>query len=247
MNVTRIAILGVAIVAGGLAFFLMMGNKPETAVQIVQPVEEKTVRVLVADKPFSRGERLTADSVRWVDWPEKALSESYMTEESIGDPSEIDGAVARSSLVEGEPIIEAKIVRADGSGVMAAIVTPGMRAVTMRVSPETASGGFILPGDHVDVLYAETDDDNFTRTVTLFTDVRVLAVNAVYSEVTETPHIEGVNITLEMTSGEAQEFVNARSSRGQLSLTLRSVFQPENQVSSNRKNKDVTVVRYGQT
>jgi len=130
---------------------------------------------------------------------------------------------------------------------MAAILEPGMHAVTMRVSPETSAGGFILPGDRVDIHYSETDDKNITNTETLFENVKILAVNTLYSETSETPYIEGVNITLELSPGDAEDFVSARSARGQMNLALRSVFRPEGEVTKTRAKKDVTIVRYGRS
>ena len=245
MNTTRIAVSGVALVAGVAAFFLMMNNRPAPPAPVVERVEEKTVRVLTADREFTRGERLVAENLRFIDWPEKALSESYLTESST-DIADLDGAVARVTMVAGEPILESKIVRAGSSGLMAAILTPGMQAVTMRISPETAAGGFVLPGDRVDILYTETDGSK-TKTKTLFERVRVLAINNIYAEETEAPYIEGSNMTLEFTPPDAARFVNARSGRGQLSLTLRSVFRPEGELEDNRTSQDVTIIRYGRS
>jgi len=249
MNVTRIAVLGVAGVAGLAAFFLMMSNRPATqpTVQVVEPVKEKTVRVLVADRDFQRGERLGVQTTKWVSWPEKALSPAFLTEESGVKPEDIDAAVARTLIVAGEPIIEAKIVRAGSSGLMAAILAPGMRAITQRVSPETASGGFILPGDRVDVLHTDGTRENDARTRTIFENVRVLAVNTLYTESPETTVIEGVNVTLEFSPSDAESFVTARSS-GTVSLALRSVFEPEGEVQKkSKRSNDVTVIRYGRS
>lgn len=245
MNVTRIAVLGVALVAGAIALFLVLGNK-QGQVQIVEPMKEKTIRILVADRDFQRGERLAVEGLKWVDWPEKALSEAYLTESSGQTPEALKDAVARTLVVKGEPIIEAKIVRAGSSGLMAAIITPGMRAVTQRVSPETASGGFILPGDRVDVLFTASKEGG-ARTRTIFENVRVLAVNNLYGESTEGGYVEGVNITLEFTPQDAESFITARSG-GAVSLVLRSVFQPETDVEQKtKKSSDVTVIRYGRS
>ncbi|MBB5518001.1 Flp pilus assembly protein CpaB [Amphiplicatus metriothermophilus] len=249
MNVSRMAVLAVALVAGVGAFFLMMNNSPAPqTVQIIEPAKEETVRVLVADKDFQRGERLGVETVKWVAWPKKALSPSFITEAGGVKTEDLAGAVARTLIVAGEPIIEQKIVRAGNSGLMAAILTPGMRAVTLRVSPETASGGFILPGDRVDVLHTTGGrDGGAPRTRTIFENVRVLAVNAMYAEAPEAAHIEGATVTLEFSPGDAESFISARAN-GTLSLALRSVFQPEGEVESQtRRSSDVTVIRYGRS
>ncbi len=247
MNVTRIAVLGVALVAGVGAFFMMMSGNKSLPAAAVQQVQEKTVRVLVADKDFQRGERLTAESIKWVDWPEKALSEAYITEATGGDPAELEKAVARTTIVVGEPIIEAKIVRADSSGLLAAVLAPGMRAVTMRITPETGVSGFILPGDRVDIFYSEANDNNKTVTDLMFEDVRVLAINTVYTENPEAPTIEGANATVELSPSDAEHFINTRSSRGEMSLALRSVFTPTEADTRPRQDKSIKVIRYGRS
>ena len=247
MNVTRIAVLGVALVAGVGAFFMMMNGNKNAPAQIVQAVQEKTSRVLVADRSFQRGERLTADAVKWVDWPEKALSDAYITEATGGDPAELEKAVARTSIIEGEPIIEAKIVRAGSSGLLAAVLEPGMRAVTMRITPETGVSGFVLPGDRVDVYYSEANDSNRTTTEIIFEDVRILAINTVYSENPESPVIEGVNATVELSPEDAEYFINTRASRGQMSFALRSVFTSDDGEAKQRRDQSVKVIRYGRS
>lgn len=245
MNVTRIAILGVALVAGGGAFFMMMGNQQQ-AVQVVQPLAEETVRVMVADRDFQRGERLGVDGVKWIAWPKKSASASFITEATAGDSEQMAQAVARTLIVAGEPIIEQKIVRAGSSGLMAAILSPGMRAVTQRVSPETASGGFILPGDRVDILHTVGGAQSSNRTRTIFEDVRVLAVDAIYSENPEAPYIAGANVTLEFSPEDAESFVTARSG-GTVSLALRSVFAAAEEQEKSKRSSDVTVIRYGRS
>lgn len=245
MNKTRIAVLAVALIAGIGAFVMMMGAKPEVQ-QIAPVVQEKTTRVLVADRDLQRGERLTADSVKWLEWPDKALSPAYITEATGGDPEQMAQSVARTAIVAGEPITETKVVRAGSSGLLAAVLAPGMRAVAMRITPETAVAGFILPGDRVDVYYSEGEGSGSTTKV-LFEDVRVLAVNTVYSENPETPVIEGSTATVELAPVDAENFINARSARGQLSLALRSVFAPDEEVSTPRRSNNVTVIRYGRS
>lgn len=244
MNVRIIAGLGIALLAGAGAFFLMMTMSPDEApVQIVQPAQEETVRVLVSTRDITRGQRLTAEDTRWVSWPKKAVQPTFITDETPEKREELENAVARSLIVTGEAIVNAKVVKAGNSGLMAAIIAPGQRAVTMRVTPETASGGFVLPGDRVDILHT---GNRGGRARLLFEDVRVLAVNTVYSENIEASHIDGVNVTLEMTQQDAKTFTSARSG-GSLSLVLRSIFTPEGDVVSDKRSSDVNIIRYGRS
>lgn len=243
MNVQRIAILGVALVAGIAAFFLMMGNRPDvTPVQVVQPVKEETVRVLIATRDIQRGERLAVEDTTWLAWPKKGIQPTFITDATPDARESFEQAVARSLIVTGEPIVNAKVVRAGNSGLMAAMLSPGMRAVTMRVSPETASGGFVLPGDRVDVMHTL---GGTTRMI--FEEVRVLAVNNIYSENTETPHIEGSNMTLELSPQDAEAFLSKRTN-GSFSVVLRSIFKPEGDVTTTeRRQTNVNVIRYGRS
>ena len=242
MNVSRIAILGVALVAGVGAFFLMMGNRPDqTPVQVVQPVKEETVRVLIATRDIQRGEKLSVEDTSWLAWPKKGIQPTFVTDATPDARENLETAVARSLIVAGEPIVNAKVVRAGSSGLMAAILTPGMRAVTMRVSPETASGGFILPGDRVDLLHTRSGS-----TQLVFEDVRVLAVDAFYSENSETPHINGANMTIELAPDDAEVFLSKRSA-GAFSVVLRSIFKPEGEVVSDRRRTNVNIIRYGRS
>ena len=249
MNVSRIAILGVAMVAGAAAFLLMIGNTPqEVPVRIVEPVKEETIRVLVSARDLARGERFGPEDTKWVSWPKAAVQPTFITDENPASRDELSGSVARSLIVAGEPVVNAKFVRAGSSGLMAAIISPGMRAVTVRVSPETSSGGFILPGDRVDIHYTEADDNDETKIFTIKENVRVLAVNTVYSENTETPSIEGRTVTMELTPDDAEYLIIARNSEGTLQLTLRSIFEPETDiVAEERVRNEVLVIRYGRS
>lgn len=248
MNVNRIAILGLALVAGGAAFFLMMSNQqPEQGpVRIVEPVKEETVRVLVAGRIMVRGERFTPEDTQWVAWPKKAVRPGFITDENPEARDSLSEAVARSMMVEGEPVVEAKIVRSGSAGLMAALLSPGMRAVTVRVTPETSSGGFILPGDRVDIHYAERDDNDQVRLTPVNENIRVLAINTAYIENPEVANIDGNNVTLEMTPQDAEYLIAARNSRGSIQLTLRSIFEPETAVAQPRR-KEIQVIRYGRS
>lgn len=245
MNVTRIAILGVALIAGAAAFFLMLGqNNSISPVQIVEPVKEETVRVLVSARDIQRGERLALEDTNWITWPKKAVQPTFITDENTQAREELESAVARSLIVTGEPIVNAKVVRAGSSGLMAAIISPGMRAVTLRVTPETASGGFILPGDKVDILLTGGRSGAARK---MFEDVRVLAVDTLFSENTESAHVGGSNVTLELAPNDAQAFISARES-GTLSLVLRSIFKPEVELeASEKRSSSVSVIRYGRS
>jgi len=64
----------------------------------------------------------------------------------------LSGAVARTAMVAGEPILEPRLVQPGQAGFMAAVIEPGMRAVAVPISARSGAGGFILPNDRVDIL-----------------------------------------------------------------------------------------------
>ncbi len=142
MDARKIAVLVLAGLAGLGAFFIAMNSGDDEPVEIVRQVEKAGVRILVSDANLRRGDRLSAAALKWVEWPEEAvaLSPQYLREGAV-EPADLERAVARTSIVAGEPILEAKIVRAGSRGMMAAVLEAGKRAVTVRVTAETAELG----------------------------------------------------------------------------------------------------------
>ena len=106
------------------------------------------------------GQTLSPGDVQWQTWPASAASGNFIRKNDRPDAIEnLSGQIARVPFVAGEPIREAKLVNAKGSGFMAAILPTGMRAVSTQISPETGAGGFILPNDRVDVILSRRDSD----------------------------------------------------------------------------------------
>ncbi|MFC5344201.1 Flp pilus assembly protein CpaB [Brevundimonas staleyi] len=147
-----------------------------------------------------------------------------------GAKSEYFGSVVREPILAGEPIIGRKIVRAGDSGYMAAYLEPGMRAMAVAVSTETAAGGFILPGDRVDVIVTVELDNNNTATETnrvkfasrlVLQNVKVLAIDQSTRAADDQQAVVGATATLEIAPGDTETLALAKAA-GTLSLTLRS-------------------------
>jgi pilus assembly protein CpaB len=155
MRPARIILVVVALVAGGLAALLVMrmGRAPSPQAEVVtQVVQEAKTQVLVAKSAIGIGERLSADTVQWQEWPEGAIRPEYVTISAMPDaPAELTDAVARFEFFPGEPIREQKLVRAD-QGYLSAVLASGMRGVSVGVTAVSSAGGFVVPNDHVDVL-----------------------------------------------------------------------------------------------
>lgn len=261
MRPARIVLLLVALVAGSLAAFLVTrgGRPPAPDTQVVtQVVEEARARILVARAPIGVGERLNAERVEWQDWPQGALRPEYVTIAAMPDaPEQLTGAVARFEFFPGEPIREAKLVRAD-QGYLSAVLAPGKRGVSATVTAASSAGGFVVPNDHVDVLLT-TSSAVGQRSEVILSNVRVLAIGKRLGEMGVSGGDEGgaetgpnpvtfdnaTIATLELDPAQAETLVNA-STRGQLSLTLRSVADFNRADSDTAStNQAVRLIRYG--
>ena len=224
MNITRIAILGVAAIAAGAAAMLARGMLTNrTTAQAPAPVS--TVEILVASQDVSAGHSLDVSVVRWQDWPEKAMMPNFIVKTAQPDLAKaVAGTVARTPLIAGQPITETSIVRAGAIGFLAATVTPGMRAIGVPVSAETSAGGFILPNDRVDVVLTRdtTNGQKIFESTTILSDVRVLAVDQTAKQGKDQEAVVGKTATLELTPPQAELLARAQQT-GVLSLTLRSI------------------------
>lgn len=223
MNIKRFSILGVAAIAAGVAAFLVRGmlNRPVAQVAPAAP----TIQILVAAKDVRAGHLLDPTLVRWQAWPEKAMMTTFITNKAEPDVAKaISGAVARMPLMAGQPITEATIVRAGAAGYMAATVTPGMRAIGVPVNAETSAGGFILPNDRVDVVLTRQlpGEGKSFDSVTILSDVRVLAIDQTAHQGKDQETVVGRTATLELTLKQA-ELVTRAHETGTLSLALRSI------------------------
>lgn len=148
-----------------------------------------------------------------------------------GAKADYIGSVVREPILAGEPIVMRKIVRAGDSGYMAAYLEPGMRAMAIRVTVETAAGGFILPGDRVDVvLTRETNLSNLGATegdrskfasATVMQNIKVLAIDQSTRAGDDEQAVIGATATLEVGPRDAEALALAKS-EGELSLILRS-------------------------
>ena len=147
-----------------------------------------------------------------------------------GAKADFIGSVVREPILAGEPIVARKIVRAGDSGYMAAYLEPGMRAMAIRVTVETAAGGFILPGDRADVLLtrevklpsgaAGGETSKFVA-ATVMQNVKVLAIDQATRAAEDAQAVVGATATLEVSGRDAEVLALAKS-EGELSLVLRS-------------------------
>jgi pilus assembly protein CpaB len=258
MKPARLMLLLVAIVAGGLAAFLVTrgGPAPEQIIT-TEVVQEAKMQVLVASAPIGVGERLAPTNLQWQDWPEGAVRPEYVTISAMPDaPAELTGAVARFEFFPGEPIRQAKLVRSD-QGYLSAVLDQGKRAVSVPITAETGAGGFILPNDRVDVLLTSSTEFGESSEVIL-SNVRILAIGKRLGEVgtsggqedpaagTPTPVTfdDATIATIEVDVGQAEALATAVS-QGNLTLALRSIADFNNNSPSVGSSQTVRLIRFG--
>jgi len=222
-----------------------MASKEATMTTTTKPAEAPRIFVLVAAQSVSAGDFITPGTLRWQSWPDNAVPRSYITRNTQGTATakEIVGGVARKTIAEGEPILGEMIVRAGDRGFLAAVLWPGMRAVSVPVNEAASVSGLVFPGDRIDVILTRTHrlDANNTSfsSETLLENVRVLAIGTHTATPEAAPAtgrgatarrparaIEGKTATLELAPDQVEAVMVAQS-LGRLSLSLRSLSDEE--------------------
>lgn len=230
MKAARIVVLIVAVSAGGLAAMLAGRSGQAPPPPPTKVVQIETVEVLTAKTDIGMGQVVTAQELQWQVWPLNAAGPSFIRRSDRPDATDsLAGSIARTPFAAGEPIREAKLIKANGSGFMAALIPSGMRAISTEISPETGAGGFILPNDHVDVILSRRDreaeknggSETHTSEVIL-TNVRVLAIDQTVEEKGGQKVVVGKTATLELGLRQAETLALARQ-QGTLTLALRSI------------------------
>ena len=243
MKRARILVLFIAFAAAAGAAFLSRGlvSQPQEVVQVEKQVD--TIDVLVASKDIGLGMRVGSDNLSWQPWP-KQQSGNFINKVRYPEAKQkFSGAIARSAIVEGEPISPKKIVKVDEGGVMAAILSSGMRAVSVEIKERTVAGGFILPNDHVDVIVTRrtrSNSDNTHVSSTVLKNVRVLAIGEKIETKKDENIAKGRTVTLELKPRQA-EILTLADSMGDISLSLRSLAD-----TARQKEKDNINDPFGQ-
>lgn len=255
MNIARIVVLTIALSAGGVAAYLARGTD-NTAPRPAEPVAQlPTTEVLVAKSELGLGQIVKPEDLQWQVWPASSASGNVIIRAARAEAiTDIAGSIVRAPFIAGEPIREQKLVKANGSGFMAAILPNGMRGISTEISPETGAGGFILPNDRVDVLLSRREKNpdgkspDIVSSEIILTNIRVLAIDQAPKEKEGANSLVGKTATLEMKPDQAETLGRARQS-GTIQLALRSITEANkvdnSQDQSPRRDQSLNVVRYG--
>jgi pilus assembly protein CpaB len=232
---TLVLFLVALTLAGGTAIlvrtFLAQKNGEVEAQALARPAAAQKF-VLVARGAITRGQILKPQDFAWQVWPEGGIDKNYIqvgtrTAESFA------GWVARDPFAAGEPISDAKIVSPGSRGFLAAVLHPGMRAISVPVTATSGISGFIFPGDEVDILITHqlTGHDEAHRAAeTVLQNVRVIGIDQKLDSKSGEPLVAHT-ATLEVTPKQS-EMIAVASEIGKLSLSLRSLAANQSEQSA---------------
>lgn len=234
MSPQRIIMLVVALVIAGGTVMLLRSylNAERLAAQraAVRPVAEApkpALQVLVARADLRTGQIVKPDDLRWQAWPEGTLSPTYVVE-GRRPLSDFVGAVARTPVGAGEPVTEGRVVLPGSRGFMAAVLQPGMRAVSVPVTATSGISGFVFAGDKVDLILthvvqlASPGERERQASETILRDIRVIAMDQRADSKPGEPAQIAKTATFEVTPKQG-EMITLAQEMGKLSLSLRSL------------------------
>ena len=274
LAVALAAAIGAVVIVRGMS----KAQTPKVVVAATAPVvvEKPTSQVLVAKRDLPAGTKLEAADMTWQPWPQESLNPAFIVQtaapkpegevakvtvaakdiaqKAVGAPDQalagLIGAVVRESILANEPMTDRKLVRSGSAGIMAITLETGMRAMSVPLSAESAAGGFILPGDHVDVVEsrqlegAAQGGGKHVLASTVMKNVKVLAIDQNLAA-PKGSSVVGATATLELNPQQAEVLIQAKA-QGEITLVLRSyadVSGPAVTVAQNTGKADEGVFR----
>ena len=255
MKPARIIVLIIAIAAGGIA--ALLAGRSEAPPPAPAPVAQiETVEVLIAGNDIGLGSTVSSQDLRWQTWPAESASSQFIRRSGTPDAiNQLAGSITRQSFANGEPIREAKLIKAKGSGYMAAILPKGKRAIAIDIAPDTSAAGFILPNDHVDIILSRRDNkdadkaagaDTHTGEIIL-SNIRVLAIDQTVEDKNGQRVVVGKTATLELSPHQSEMLARAKL-MGVLTMSLRSIVDfdgANDEDSTTEARRNINVVRFG--
>lgn len=204
-------------------------------------------KVLVAQRALPVGTIITADSVSFQGWPDQLVKDAYYIEGNA-DMSKLLGTVVRFPITAGQPLTQGALVAPGDRGFLAAALAPGMRAITIPVSAKTGVGGFVFPGDRVDLMLTQNvrgagEGESLRTAETILRNLRVLATD----QATDSDIVDGKTVvhafrtvTLEVTPRIAEKVAVAQEI-GEISLSLRAIADNQGEFERVLASGDVKV------
>ena len=253
MKLVRIIMLGLALVAGGLALLIMM-NAPGPVQEVAAPAAPVVVmdEVMVAAIDLPSGRMIEEGDFAWQKTAPANVQPGMILRRNGEALTDLRGAYVRQTIASGEPIRRERLIRAGrAAGFLAANLPPGMRAVAIAVDPSglSTAGGFVQPSDRVDVVKLARDEDGISADAqgaqVLLRNVRVLAIGQLAERNLERA-VMSATATLEVTPAQAELLLVAQRT-AHLTLVLRSSAEQSQapETGADPAGGIANVVRYG--
>ncbi len=239
MDVRKIVLLvGALLIAAVTAFMarsLILGSGAPAATALgAPPPQVNGPEVLVATRALPIGTILDATAVKFQPWPQELVDPKayFVKSDADTDLKKLQGTVVRFAITAGQPLTQGALVKPGDRGFLAAALGPGMRAVTVPVSTQSAVAGFVFPGDRIDLMLTQSvpgggDGPPLKVTETVLKNLRVLATD---QRTDNTVDDEGKTVvrtystvTVEATPKLAEKIAVTQNLGGTLTVALRSI------------------------
>ena len=231
-------LLVAAIIGLGTVFAARGLLSPEAQTPEAQAIVQ-TTEIVAAARDLPTGTILKEADLKWIQWAPSADTSALFVKGQT-NLTDIAGAVVRDGFRSGEPIISARVAHAHDQGFLAAILTPGMKAMSASLSPTAEVAGFVFPGDRVDVIlthsFSRKDVTDLTErriSETILQNVRVLALDQRSDNQSTDPKVAQI-ATLEVNDKDAERLALAldmtstqSANKASISLVLRSLATDE--------------------
>lgn len=246
--IVRVILLLLGLVSGVMlaaaAFYGVFGPetpKPQATAAMPPPPPPPQTMIVVAARAIPTGTLIAPQDLRFAPLsPNETAAQGYLRvnqsnpkDQQSADRrvlGEVIGGVSRVRFDEGTPITRGETVKPGDAGFLAAVLQPGMRAITLSVNVVTGNNGLLAPGDHVDVVLTqvfaghETDPGNRSVSETIASDLRVIAVDQRLQagEGPQKDNRPAQTVTLEVTALQAEQ-VSVGAKMGEMALVIRGV------------------------
>ncbi|HVJ01303.1 MAG TPA: Flp pilus assembly protein CpaB [Sphingomonas sp.] len=250
-----ILLVGALLVAAVTAFMarsLMAGSAAPAAGAAPVATPQNSTEIMVATRALPVGTILDAQSVKFVAWPKELIEGAYFIK-GESDPAKLQGTVVRFAIPAGQPLTQGALVKPGDRGFLAAALGPGMRAITVPVSAQSAVAGFVFPGDRIDLMLTQTvagggDGPPLKAAETILRNLRVLATDQRTDKKTDDQGNTVVDtystVTLEVTPKIAEK-ISVAQTVGSLSLSLRSIADNQGDLEQAIADGEVNVPEDG--
>lgn len=250
MDKKKILLVVAALLFAGLAAFgvhMLMRDAAAPPVQAAVAPKIEGPMIMVATRPLAVGTIINPEMIRFQPWPKEMIESAYFLK-SAANIQSLSGSVVRTAITAGQPVTQGSLVKPGERGFLAAALGPGMRAVTIPVGADSGVGGFVFPGDRVDLVLSSQvsggeGSDGLKVAETFIRNIRVLATD----QRMDSKNAEGKDeiktyalVTLEATPQIAEKIAVARKI-GEISLTLRSIADTQAELEKSLAQGEISL------